>query len=97
MEVYIKSNKLYPKIYRKETDRQKFFYINSEHPISLKNSMPYSQVLKVKCAHSTIKHFELYCSQLKQNFFKKGYNSDLLYRHITTVEKLDQNEMLQSF
>ena len=37
---------------------------------------------------------ELYCSELKQGFIKKGYKSDLLYKHITTVEKLDQNEML---
>ena len=35
-EVYIKNNKLYTKIYRKESDRQTFFHINSEDPISLK-------------------------------------------------------------
>ena len=57
--------------------------------------MPYRQVLRVKCIHSTIEHFALYCSQLKQKFIKKGYKSDLLYKHITTVEKLDQNEMLK--
>ena len=39
MEVYIKNNKLYTKIYRKETDRQNVLNINSEHPISLKNSI----------------------------------------------------------
>ena len=31
---------------------------------------------------------------IKQKFIKKGYKSDLLYKHIATVEKLDQNEML---
>ena len=35
-EVCIKNNKLRTKIYMKETDRQNFFHINSEHPISLK-------------------------------------------------------------
>ena len=39
MEVYIKNNKLYTKIYRNETDRQNVLNINSEHPISLKNSL----------------------------------------------------------
>ena len=48
MGVYIKNNKLYTKIYTKEIDRQNFLHINSEHPISLKNSSPYSQVLREK-------------------------------------------------
>ena len=49
-EVYIKNNKLYTKIYRTKTDRQTFFNINSEHPESLKTSIPYSQALKVVSA-----------------------------------------------
>ena len=38
----------YTKIYRKETDtdRQNFLHVNSKHPISLKNSISYSYVLK---------------------------------------------------
>ena len=48
-EVCTKNNKLYTKVYRKETDRQKLFYINSEHPMLLKN-------LSVKGACSTIEN-----------------------------------------
>ena len=39
-EVCIKNNKLHTKIYWKETDRQSILHINSDHPISLKNSIP---------------------------------------------------------
>ena len=49
-EVYIKNNKLYTKIYRTKADRQTFFNVNSEHPESLKTSIPYSQALKVVSA-----------------------------------------------
>ena len=73
---------------KKET--QNFFHINSEQPISLKNSILYSQALRVKCTHSTIENFKLYCSELKQKFIEKGYKSDLLDKHISTVEKLDK-------
>ena len=47
-DVYFKNNRLYINICRKETDRQKFFRIDSEHPISLRSRIPYRQVLKVK-------------------------------------------------
>ena len=46
--VYIKNNKLYTKIYRKKTDLQTFLNIISEHPKSLKASIPYSQALRIK-------------------------------------------------
>ena len=75
-KVYIKNNKLYTKIHRKETDRQNFLHNNSEQPISLKNCIPYSQVLRVKCTCSTIENLKLYCSELKQKFVEKGYKSD---------------------
>ena len=89
-EIYIRNNKLYPKIYRKETDRQNFLQINSEHSISLKNSIPYSHVLRVKRTCSTIQIFKLHCSELKQKFIEKGHKSDILDKHILTVEKLNK-------
>ena len=39
-EVYIKNNKLYTKLYSRQTDRQSFLHIYSEHPKSLKDSIP---------------------------------------------------------
>ena len=94
-QVYSKDNKLFRKIDRKKTDTQNFFHINSEHSISLKHSITHSQVLRVKRTHSTIENFKLYCSELKQKFIEKGYKCDLLDKHISTVEKLDRNEMLK--
>ena len=74
-EFHIKSIKLYTKIYRKETERQNFLHINSENPISLKNSILHSQVLRVKRTCSRIKNFNLYYSKLKQKFVEKRYKS----------------------
>ena len=70
-------------------------HINLEHPISLKNSIPYSQILRVKHTCSTNENLKLYCSERKQKFIEKGYKSDLLDKHISAVEKLDRNEMLK--
>ena len=54
-------------------NRQNFLHINLEHPMSLKNGIPYNQVLRVKRTCLTIENFKLYCSELKQKFIDKGY------------------------
>ena len=64
-------------------------------PYVIKKSIPYSQVLRVKRTCSTIANFNLYCSELKQIFFEKRHKSDLLDKDISTVEKLDRNEILK--
>ena len=68
-----------------------FLHINSKHPASLKNSIPYNQVFRVRRLCSTIENFKLYCSELKHKFIEKGYKSEPLGKHISKVEKLDRN------
>ena len=76
-EVNIKNNNLHWTIYMKETDRRKCFHINSEHPVTMKNSIPYSHVLRVKHIYSTIKNFKLYCSELNKSLSRKDINLTL--------------------
>ena len=56
--MYIMNNKLYTKIYRKQTDRHSLFYIDSEHPKSLKDGISNSQALKIKQTCTTSKDFK---------------------------------------
>ena len=94
-EVYVKNNKLYTEIYRKQTNRQSFLHINSEHPKSLKDSISCSQALQIERICTTSKDFEHYCKELKQRFLEQEHNSDLLENHIKKVEKLDKNELIK--
>ena len=93
--VHIKNNKLYTKIYRKQTNRQSFLHINSEHPTSLKDRIPFSQAPQIKRICTTSKGFGHHFKELKQRFLELGYNSELLEKHIKTVEKLDRNEPIK--
>ena len=93
-EVYIKNNKLYTRIYRKQTDRQSFLHIDSEHPKLLKGSILYRQALRIKRICTTSKEFEHHCKELKQQFLEQRYDSELLDKHIKTVEKLDTNKLI---
>ena len=94
-EVYIKNNKLYTKIYRKPTDRQNFLHYNSEHPKLLKDSIPYSQTLRIKRICSTITDFQYFATELKNKFTDKGCSSNLLDKNISRVKNLDRREILK--
>ena len=93
--MYIKNKKLYTKIYRKQTDRQSFLHIESEHPKSFKDSIPYIQAIRIKRICTTSQDFEYHSKELKQRFLEQRYNSELLDKHIKTVQKLDSNELIK--
>ena len=47
-EIYLHNVKLHTKVYRKETDRQHYLHVKSDRPMSLKDSLPYSQAMLIK-------------------------------------------------
>ena len=50
--IYIRGDKLYTRFHTKSTDRHMYLNVYSEHPMSLKRSIPYSQFLRLKRIHS---------------------------------------------
>ena len=94
-EMNIKNKKLCTKIYRKQTNRQNFLDLDSEHPKSLKNRIPYSQTLKNKRISTTSKDLKCHNKEFKQQFLEQEYNSELLHKQIKTIEKLDRNELIK--
>ena len=54
MKTYIDDNKnIQTTVYRKEKGRQSFLHSKSEHSLFLKQGIPYSQALRLKCIFST--------------------------------------------
>ena len=94
-QVSIQSSKLVTKIYRKSTYRQNFLHVDAEHPKSLKDSIPYSQVLKIKWIRNKPNDFNQYCEELKQRFVHQGYKPELINKHIKSVEKMDRKKLLK--
>ena len=52
LTIYIIDDKLCTRLYTKSTDRHVYLNFNSEHPMNLKRSIPYSQFLRLKRIHS---------------------------------------------
>ena len=72
-DMYIKNKKLYTKIYRKQTDRQTFLHIDSEHPKLLKVSFSYIQAIKNKRICTTSQDFDYHWKELKQRFLEQRF------------------------
>ena len=62
------NNNIQTTLYRKPTDQQAFLHAKSEHPRSLKNSIPYSQALRLKTICSTSTEFDRIVLSLNRSF-----------------------------
>ena len=84
------NNKLQTTLYKKPTDHQSHLHANSEHPRSLKESIRYSQALRVKRICSTNSKFEAHSNTIKDQFVKRGYEKTLIENQIEKVARLDK-------
>ena len=89
------NKKIQTTIYRKPTDKQAYLHAHSEHPKSLKNSIPYSQALRIKSICSTTEEFDKNMLHLKEKFLERGYKEDTLNSQMATVKDLNRNDVLK--
>ena len=71
--VYIKNRKLHTTIFTKPTDKQNYLHYQSEHPLQLKNSIPFGQILRIKRICSGAKEFIRNCHKMLSKFIQRGY------------------------
>ena len=88
------NNNIPTTLYHKPTDQQAFLHAKSEHPRSLKNSIPYSQALRLKRMCSTSTEFDKNCAIIKQTFLDRQYKEEVLDQQInySHVKKKQQKQ-----
>ena len=69
-EIYLHNGKLHTKTNRKETDRQHYLHIKSEHPKGLKDSLPYSQAIRIIGISSNQVDLNNSLKEMKNKFVK---------------------------
>ena len=71
-----------------------FKYSRQQHPFSLKNSIAYSEALRIKRICSTRKEFNKHSSNLLQQLVKKGYHYATLKEQIDKARVEDRTLLL---
>ena len=79
---------------KKSTDKQSYLHAKSNHPVSLKKSIPSSQILRVKRICSTNSEFERNRKVLHEQFTKRGYDSSSIETKIKKIRLLDRKDLL---
>ena len=79
-------------IHREQTDRQNYLDARSEHPKSLKASIPYNQALRIKRICSSQQEFLSYTAKMINQFQTRGYNMSLIEQQIDEAD-LQEREL----
>ena len=81
-------------IYRKQTDRQNYLHARSEHPKLLKDSMPYSQALRIKRICSSQQEFLSHTAKMINQFQKRGHDRSLIEQQINKANLQERKQLL---
>ena len=92
--IYIEQDSYNTTVYTKPTDAPTYINWSSAHPNSLKKSIPYGQLLRLRRIISIDSEFYLQAMKLLLQFHKRGYPHDVLETALIEVKKLERKDLL---
>ncbi len=94
-KVIIKNNHIITDLYQKPTDSHNYLMYDSAHPQSCKDSIPYSQLLRIRWICSEESDFLGHCFNLIRHFTQRGYPLKLLEESLFHAQQHDRIGLLQ--
>ena len=91
-----KNNILRTKLYTKSTDRHNYLHRKSEHPESLKKSIPYSQALRINKICYDKNDRERNYKELQKSFIDRGYEKEFIEKEIKKAGDIPRNNLLEN-
>ena len=88
------NGKLITSLYKKETDRQAYLHNKSEHPMTLKKSIPYAQALRLRRICTKEEDFMKQCSDLTKRFIERGYQKTEIQNDIIKAKRVNRTDLL---
>ena len=90
----VENCKIRSTLYSKPTDAHSYLHYDSCHSVSCKNSIPYSQFLRVRRICSEFEDYKVKVKTMFQHFVNRGYPKRVLHRAKDKVDRLDRKQLL---
>ena len=81
-------------LYSKPTDSHNFLLYSSAHPRSCRDSIPYSQFLRIRRICSKITDYDKHACEYASYFLDRSYPIDLIEEAVIKARRLDREELL---
>jgi len=82
-------------LYTKPTDKKLYLDFNSEHALHIKNSIPFSQMLRLKRIISDQINLTTELEIMTDNFIKRNYPANILAEARQKLDKIIRNDLLK--
>ena len=82
------------KLYSKPTDKHNYLRYDSCHPKRMKDSIPFSQFLRIHRICTEISEFDKSAALIAKHFLRRGYPMDLIQDSIIRARRLDRASLL---
>ena len=96
IKVSIKGNGLRTSVHYKPTDSLSYLLHSSSHPSHVKNSIPYSQCLRLRRLCSDDSDFSNKSQEMCQFFEKRGYPASVIQTAHHRTQQTDRQSALQT-
>lgn len=93
--VYLREGNLETDLYTKPTDTHQYLLTTSCHPKHCKDSIPYSQALRLRRICSKEETFQTRLEEMKQHFLHRGYNRETVESQMQKAANIPREESLQ--
>jgi len=92
--VRLENNCVTTDLYSKPTDSHNYLYYNSAHPQCCKDSIPYSQFLRIRRICSSKAAFDEHVVSIAQHFLRRKYPLELIQEAALLARNLTRDELL---
>ena len=93
-KVKLVNNAILTDLYCKPTDSHNYLLFNSAHPLKCKQSIPFSQFLRIRRICSTLEFYDNHVVEFANHFLKRGYPLELIEEAAVKARRLDRATLL---
>ena len=95
INISVQDNKLATSVHYKPTDSHSYLLYSSSHPSHVKDSIPYSQFLRLRRLCSEDSDFNSKCDEMSNFFSERGYSDSILSKALNRVQNVNRESALE--